>query len=47
MVLLVENVFVVALSFLFLREVPTALTIIGGMAVLTAATIVTLKGENA
>lgn len=46
LILLVENIFVVALSYLFLKEIPTAMAIIGGLLILTATAVVTLKGDN-
>jgi len=42
----VENVFVVALSYLLLKEIPTLLTISGGILILSAAVLVTVKGDN-
>ena len=46
LILLVENVFVVGLSYLFLNEIPTLLTLLGGLLVLSAAAMVALKGDN-
>lgn len=46
LVMLVENVFVVIIVFLFLREIPTLMTFLGGALVISAAALVTLKGDN-
>ncbi len=46
LVMLVENVFVVFIGYLFLSETPTLLTLIGGFLVICAAALVTLKGDN-
>ena len=46
LVMLVENVFVVFIGYLFLAEIPTLLTFAGGLLVIAAAVLVTLKGDN-
>lgn len=46
LVMLVENVFVVIIGFIFLQEIPTQMTLIGGLLVISAAVLVTLKGDN-
>jgi drug/metabolite transporter (DMT)-like permease len=46
LILLVENVFVVASSLVFLKEVPTIATIIGGMIILGTIALVTVKGDR-
>lgn len=46
LVMLVENVFVVMIGFWFLKETPTLMTLLGGLLVITAAVLVTLKGDN-
>ena len=46
LVMLVENVFVVIIGLLFLSEVPTLATIGGGLLVIAAGVLVTLKGDN-
>lgn len=46
LVMLVENVFVVAIGFFFLQEIPTLMTVLGGFLVISAAVLVTLKGDN-
>lgn len=46
LIMLVENVFLVIVSLLFLKEVPTTMTLIGGILVISAAALVTIKGDN-
>lgn len=46
LVMLVENVFVVIIGMIFLQEMPTLMTIFGGLLVIAAAVLVTLKGDN-
>jgi DME family drug/metabolite transporter len=46
LVMLVENVFVVLIGLLFLSEIPTLTTIGGGLLVIAAGVLVTLKGDN-
>lgn len=46
LVMLVENVFVVFIGYLFLQEIPTLMTIFGGFLVIFAAVLVILKGDN-
>ena len=46
LVMLVENVFVVFIGYLFLEEIPTLSTFLGGLLVIAAAVLVTLKGDN-
>lgn len=46
LLMLVENVFVVVIGFFFLQEIPTLMTILGGLLVISSAIIVTLKGDN-
>lgn len=46
LVLLLENVFAAVFSFLILSEVPTTYTLIGGVLILTAASIVAVKGSS-
>src|SRR3990167_4555007 len=46
LVMLVENVFVVMIGFWFLNETPTLMTLFGGLLVIAAAVLVTLKGDN-
>ena len=46
LVMLVENVFVVFIGYLFLAEIPTLATFLGGLLVIAAAALVTLKGDN-
>ena len=46
LVMLVENVFVVFIGYLFLAEIPTLATFLSGLLVIAAAALVTLKGDN-
>ena len=46
LVMLVENVFVVIIGLSFLSEIPTLATIGGGLLVIAAGVLVTLKGDN-
>jgi len=45
-VLLVENVFAIILAAMFLKEIPTILTVVGGSLILLSSIIVILKSEN-
>jgi len=45
-VLLVENVFAIILAAIFLNEIPTYLTIIGGGLIILSSVIVILKSEQ-
>ena len=45
-VLLIENVFIVLFAFMFLNEMPTIYSLIGGGLILIASLIVIYKGDN-
>ena len=46
LIMLVENVFLVILSLVFLKEIPTMATIIGGLIILGTIALVTVKGDK-
>ena len=45
-IMLVENVFAVIFGLVFFAEVPTIYTLLGGLLILVASSLVILKGEN-
>ena len=46
LILLLENVMVIALGLLVLKEVPTVFALYGGLLVMIASALVAIKGEN-
>ena len=46
MILLIENVFAILFALTFFGEVPTLVTVVGGILVLSASILVILKGEG-
>lgn len=46
LIMLVENVFVAVVGYMFFREVPTIIALFGGLMILSAAALVTVKGDN-